>query len=233
MRGFVTRAVKSSAVPNRCRVGFAPPFLSRSGSGLGLIRKAARRRIKTDFSGEMICNSVSLPLYLLFFRRMQAAVVPSASEKRRLYDLCLRQIEDTLLDETDATAVLASVVCILKQNLRYASWVGFYRLDPSLPGELVVGPYQGTFGCLRIPVGRGVCGACAETRRAVIVPDVREFEGHIACDAAARSEIVVPLFDCDRQLYAVLDLDSELLDAFSAEDQVGLERILEFISVKF
>jgi GAF domain-containing protein len=112
-------------------------------------------------------------------------VIPTATEKQRIYDLCLKQVEETLAGENDSTAVLASVVCILKQNLPYAYWVGFYRLDPSIPGELVIGPYQGTFGCLRIPVGKGVCGTCAQIRRTVIVPNVHDFEGHIACDAAA------------------------------------------------
>ena len=93
------------------------------------------------------------------------------------------------------------------------------------PAELVVGPYQGTLACLRIEVGRGVCGTAAAERRTVVVPDVHAFAGHIACDAATRSEIVVPVFAGDGTLAAVLDVDSTESAAFSAVDQAGLESI--------
>lgn len=104
-------------------------------------------------------------------------------------------------------------------------WTGFYLVDPNKPAELVVGPYQGTLGCLRIPVGKGVCGAAAAKRASIIVPDVHAFPGHIACDSRSNSEIVVPVFDAGGALAAVLDVDSTELDAFDAADQDGLEAI--------
>ena len=104
-------------------------------------------------------------------------------------------------------------------------WAGFYRVvEPEL---LRVGPYQGTLGCLEIRFGSGVCGAAAQSGRTVTVPDVEQFPGHIACDARARSEIVVPVFDAERRLIAVLDVDSERVDAFDDDDARGLERLVE------
>lgn len=104
-------------------------------------------------------------------------------------------------------------------------WTGFYMVDPDKKNELVVGPYQGTLGCLRIPFGKGVCGACAAQRQSIIVPDVHAFSGHIACDARSNSEIVTPVFDRSGALAAVLDVDSTRFDAFDKIDQAGLEGI--------
>ena len=98
-------------------------------------------------------------------------------------------------------------------------------VDPLKPGELVVGPYQGTLGCLRIPFGKGVCGACADRKESIIVPDVHAFPGHIACDSRTNSEIVVPVFDANGALVAILDVDSEQPDAFDEVDRLGLENI--------
>jgi GAF domain-containing protein len=105
-------------------------------------------------------------------------------------------------------------------------WTGFYLVDPARPDELVVGPYQGTLGCLRIAFGRGVCGAAAAERRTLIVPDVDAFPGHIACDSRSRSEIVVPVVGANGALIGVLDVDSTELAAFDETDAAGLERIL-------
>jgi GAF domain-containing protein len=118
---------------------------------------------------------------------------------------------------------MASCACILKERLSYASWTGFYRVVA--PGLLRVGPYQGPLGCLEIPFQRGVCGAAARERATQLVQDVEAFPGHIACDAAARSEIVVPIFDPAGELIAVLDLDSHAPGAFDGTDQEGLERV--------
>lgn len=104
-------------------------------------------------------------------------------------------------------------------------WTGFYLVDPERNDELVVGPYQGTLGCLRIPIGKGVCGAAAARRETVIVADVDRFPGHIACDARSRSEIVVPVFDGEGRLAAVLDVDSTEPDAFDETDARGLEAV--------
>lgn len=159
-------------------------------------------------------------------------MIPTAEEKKELYSLSQQQIVSAIESEADPTAILSSVACVLKTNLPHAFWVGFYRVDPQNPKELVVGPYQGTFGCLRIAFGRGVCGLCAERELPVIVPDVDQFADHIACDSQSRSEIVVPVHDRNGRLYAVLDLDSADLDAFADEDCEGLENILEAIKGK-
>ncbi|MBI1340366.1 GAF domain-containing protein [bacterium] len=128
--------------------------------------------------------------------------------------------------EASLIARMASVSSLLVQAFapRFF-WTGFYIVDPSRPDEMVVGPYQGTLGCLRIALGKGVCGTAAATRRTVIVPDVHAFPGHIACDSRSNSEIVVPVLTQDGALLGVLDVDSEAFGAFDAEDQAGLEAI--------
>lgn len=136
------------------------------------------------------------------------------------------EIDAVVAGESYVPARYASAACLLSQAFspRFF-WTGFYVVDPLKPGELVVGPYQGTLGCLRIPFGKGVCGACAEQRQSIIVPDVHAFPGHIACDSRTQSEIVVPVFDKAGQLAAVLDVDSEQPDAFDEIDRSGLEAI--------
>lgn len=136
------------------------------------------------------------------------------------------EIDAVVAGETYVPARYASAACLLSQAFspRFF-WTGFYVVDPLKPGELVVGPYQGTLGCLRIPFGKGVCGTCAEQRQSIMVPDVHAFAGHIACDSRTNSEIVVPVFDAKGQLAAVLDVDSEQPDAFDETDRLGLEAI--------
>ncbi len=118
-------------------------------------------------------------------------------------------------------ARMATLSSVLKRHLPYASWAGFYRVVAH--EMLAVGPYQGEVGCLRIPFGRGVCGAAARTMTAQIVADVHAFPGHIACDASARSEIVVPVRDRAGELLGVLDLDSREPSAFDETDREHLE----------
>jgi L-methionine (R)-S-oxide reductase len=127
-------------------------------------------------------------------------------------------------DEVTGMATLASLLHYSFGNL----WTGFYRVVG--PGLLRVGPYQGTVGCLEIAFGRGVCGTAAAERRTVIVPDVSRFPGHIACDARSKSEIVVPVFNRDGSLIAVLDIDSERRAAFDQSDAAGLERIVRWFA---
>ena len=136
------------------------------------------------------------------------------------------EIDSVVAGETYVPARFASAACLLSQAFapRFF-WTGFYVVDPLKPEELVVGPYEGTLGCLRIPFGKGVCGACADRRESIIVPDVHAFPGHIACDSRTNSEIVVPVFDADGALAAVLDVDSEQADAFDEDDRLGLEAI--------
>lgn len=136
------------------------------------------------------------------------------------------EIDSIIAGETYLPARYASAACLLAEAFRPRFfWTGFYVVDPLKDTELVVGPYQGTLGCLRIPFSRGVCGACATQRKTLIVPDVHAFPGHIACDSRTNSEIVVPVFDADGKLAAVLDVDSEQPDAFDEVDRLGLERI--------
>ncbi|MCR9194686.1 MAG: GAF domain-containing protein [Hyphomonas sp.] len=136
------------------------------------------------------------------------------------------EIDAVVAGETYIPARYASAACLLSQAFspRFF-WTGFYVVDPLKPNELVVGPYQGTLGCLRIPFGKGVCGACAAQHASIIVPDVHAFPGHIACDSRTNSEIVVPVFDADGALAAILDVDSEQSDAFDEVDRLGLEAI--------
>lgn len=142
-------------------------------------------------------------------------------------DLCL-DIAGVVAGETSRTARFASVVSLLVGAFgpRFF-WCGFYEVDPQKPQELVVGPYQGTLGCLRIPFGKGVCGACAKSRQTLIVPDVHAFPGHIACDSRSNSEIVVPVFATNGALIAVLDVDSTEFSAFDELDARGLESICQ------
>ncbi|MEL6413833.1 MAG: GAF domain-containing protein [Pseudomonadota bacterium] len=136
------------------------------------------------------------------------------------------EIDSVVAGETYVPARYASAACLLSQAFspRFF-WTGFYVVDPLKPEELVVGPYQGMLGCLRIPFGKGVCGACADRKESIIVPDVHAFPGHIACDSRTNSEIVVPVFNAEGALAAVLDVDSEQADAFDEDDLLGLEAI--------
>lgn len=147
-------------------------------------------------------------------------------DKMEAYRQLKEEIESVVAGETSETARFASAACLLAQAFRPRFfWTGFYVVDPLKPDELVVGPYQGTLGCLRIPFGKGVCGHVAATREAIIVPDVHAFPGHIACDAASNSEIVLPVFRADGGLAAVLDVDSADYDAFDEIDRDGLAAI--------
>jgi GAF domain-containing protein len=134
---------------------------------------------------------------------------------------------NTLSGIDDDVAGMATVSALVHHAFRHL-WTGFYRVVS--PGRLLVGPYQGTLGCMEIAFGRGVCGTAAAEGRTVIVPDVTRFPGHITCDARARSEIVVPVFDAKRSLIAVLDIDSTREAAFSQLDADGLERIVRWFA---
>lgn len=153
-------------------------------------------------------------------------------DRAQQYEDLKAEIDAVVAGESYIPARYASAACLLSQAFspRFF-WTGFYVVDPNKPNELVVGPYQGTLGCLRIPFGKGVCGASAESQRTVLVPDVHAFPGHIACDSRTNSEIVVPVFDRDGNLAAVLDVDSEQPDAFDEIDQVGLETICQSLLI--
>jgi GAF domain-containing protein len=153
-------------------------------------------------------------------------------DKAAVYRDLKAEIESVVAGETSVTARYATASCILAQAFRPRYfWTGFCVVDPLKERELVVGPYQGTLGCLRIPFGKGVCGHVAATQEPIIVPDVHAFPGHIACDSATNSEIVVPVFDAEGQLAAVLDVDSTEPDAFDEIDRDGLTAICEILLV--
>lgn len=149
-----------------------------------------------------------------------------------LYEECNRSIVAIWRAEggagLDDIALMATISSLLASRFPYFYWTGFYRVC----GErLVIGPYIGTVGCLQIEFGKGVCGTAAARRETVIVPDVERFPGHIACDPLSRSEIVVPVFGPDGELIAVLDVDSDRLDAFDEDDRAGLEGIVAVFRV--
>ena len=147
--------------------------------------------------------------------------VPDFTDRARGYLELDQQLRALLAGERDLIANAANTSALLWQALPDLNWAGFYL---ARGGELVLGPFQGKPACVRIALGRGVCGTAAATRRSVLVPDVHAFPGHIACDAASNSEIVVPLLQ-GTVLLGVLDLDSPVPARFDARDQQGLERI--------
>ena len=157
---------------------------------------------------------------------VEAARAPLPADKAARYAALRAEIGAVIAGEPSSTARYASAAALLREAFgdRFF-WVGFYLVDPAKPEELVIGPYQGTLGCLRIPFGKGVCGAAAAERTTQLVPDVHAFPGHIACDSRSNSEIVVPVLDVNGALAGVLDVDSTSFNAFDAIDQAGLEAI--------
>jgi L-methionine (R)-S-oxide reductase len=148
------------------------------------------------------------------------------ADKGERYAEVAAEIAAVLAAEPNLTARMATVASMLHDAFDSYFWTGFYVVDPAKGDELVVGPYQGTLGCLRIAFGRGVCGTAAARRETQLVEDVHAFPGHIACDSRSNSEIVVPVFDKAGALIAVFDVDSTELAAFDAVDAEWLERIL-------
>jgi L-methionine (R)-S-oxide reductase len=151
-------------------------------------------------------------------------VLPAAKAER--YAAVAEEIAAVLEGEPNLTARMATVSSMLANSFEHYFWTGFYVVDPTREQELVVGPYQGTLGCMRIAFGHGVCGTAAATRQTQVVADVHAFPGHIACDSRSMSEIVAPVFDADGRLIAVFDVDSETPAAFDGVDREWLERIL-------
>lgn len=157
--------------------------------------------------------------------RLGRSVLHPESERLVRFDAALPQVLAALEGETDAVALQSTLACLLWEVFTQASWCGFYRRVGE--STLAVGPYQGPMGCLRIDFARGVCGAAARTGETQLVPDVEAFPGHIACDGATRSELVVPVRDGDGRVRAVLDLDSHWPSAFSAAEAARLEALLD------
>lgn len=148
------------------------------------------------------------------------------ADKAARYDEVEQEILAVLDGEPNRIAKMATVSSMLADAFPIFFWTGFYVVDDSRTDELVVGPYQGTLGCLRIAFGRGVCGTAAATRQTQIVEDVHAFPGHIACDPRSASEIVVPVVDASGALIAVFDIDATEKAAFDAVDAIALERLL-------
>jgi GAF domain-containing protein len=149
--------------------------------------------------------------------------------KPELYRELAAQISALIENETDPVANMANCAALIFHSVPKLNWAGFYLLKG---GELVLGPFQGRLACVRISFGRGVVGTAAEKRTTIRVADVNQFPGHIACDSASKSEIVVPLVSSDSHLLGVLDVDSPELDRFNEEDEAGLREIGKIISAK-
>jgi len=160
----------------------------------------------------------------IFLPRLdRGTLLPPLERVARLRE-ALPQILAAVEGEADEIALEATLACLLWESLPQTNWCGFYRRVAE--GELAVGPYQGGMGCLRISFQRGVCGACARTETIQLVPDVKAFPGHIACDDATRSELVLPVFDCSGKLISVLDLDCALHEGFCQEEAELLQALL-------
>lgn len=152
----------------------------------------------------------------------EAKALPVSGDKREFYASLAQQLSGLLEGERDAVANAANMSALLFQLMPDLNWAGFYLLRGT---ELVLGPFQGKVACVRIPLGRGVCGTAAERGESVVVPDVHAFPGHIACDAASRSELVVPL-KRDGRVLGVLDLDSPSPNRFDEADREGCEALV-------
>ncbi|MEN2785032.1 GAF domain-containing protein [Sphingomonas qilianensis] len=149
----------------------------------------------------------------------------AAGSKAELYRDLTAALDALTADEPDAIANMANAAALVWEYLPDLNWAGFYR---AVAGELVLGPFQGKAACIRIAMGKGVCGAAAQTRTTQLVEDVHAFPGHIACDAASRSELVVPIV-VDGRLIGVLDLDSPQPARFDAEDAAGCEALMALL----
>lgn len=148
----------------------------------------------------------------------------SPKKKEQAYKEAQHELSLILKDESYWILKMATINCVLREAFPYYFWTGFYLVHNN---ELVVGPYQGTLGCLHIAFGRGVCGTAAQTKKVQIVPDVNKFPGHIACDSKSKSEIVVPVFDKNKNLIAVFDVDSTAYNSFDDVDKKYLQAIFK------
>ena len=144
------------------------------------------------------------------------------------YEMLAKQIDALLMGESNKTALLANAAAAIHNEMKFF-WTGFYLVDGE---ELVLGPFQGSVACYRIKKGRGVCGTAWQEDKTIVVPDVEQFPGHIACSSLSRSEIVVPLRGADGKVTAVLDIDSDRLATFDETDAEWLEKIVKIIENK-
>ena len=152
-------------------------------------------------------------------------LVPKTADRKKIYDEIAPQIAALVEGETDLVANLANITAALKEAFGFF-WVGFYVVKEN---QLVLSAFQGTIACTRIDFDKGVCGHCYTTRETIIVPNVEEFPGHIACSSASKSEIVLPVFDESGAVAMVLDVDSDRLNDFSETDAEGLDKIVRIV----
>lgn len=148
-----------------------------------------------------------------------------AEEISEKYAQLANQLDALLSGEKNRVANLSNTSALLNQFFDQINWVGFYLMEDD---ELVLGPFQGLPACIRIPLGKGVCGTAANKKETIVVPDVNAFPGHIVCDAASQSEIVLPIIK-DGKVIGVLDIDSPILNRFSEDDRIGLEKVVEVL----
>ncbi|MGO2330094.1 MAG: GAF domain-containing protein [Pseudoalteromonas nigrifaciens] len=145
-------------------------------------------------------------------------------QKHDFYQSLVKQTKSLIGGESNVIANMANISALLFTSLDDVNWAGFYFMDS--PTELVLGPFQGNPACIRIPVGKGVCGTAAATGQTQLIEDVHAFDGHIACDAASNSEVVVPIMKAGK-VFAVLDIDSPSISRFDTDDQAGLEALVK------
>lgn len=155
----------------------------------------------------------------------ESLLIPSTTNRQEIYDSLVPQIKALTDGESDLTANLANISAALKEAFGFF-WVGFYLKKEN---QLVLGPFQGPIACTRINFNKGVCGHCYTTKEVVIVPDVEAFPGHIACSSASKSEIVLPAFDKNGEVFLVLDVDSDQLNDFSEIDAEGLSKVMKIV----
>ncbi len=151
-------------------------------------------------------------------------IISTAADKRERYETLIPQIESLVSGEPDLIANLSNSVAALKQTMNFF-WVGFYIVKDN---QLVLGPFQGPIACTRINFGKGVCGASWKEKKTILVPNVDEFPGHIACSSASKSEIVLPAFK-NNEVALVLDVDSDVLNDFDDTDHLALEKVMRII----
>lgn len=154
-------------------------------------------------------------------------IINTSATKEEKYKTLVPQIESLIKGEPDLVANLANTAAALKETFNFL-WVGFYIVKPTPSGgaELVLGPFQGPIACTRIGLGKGVCGTSWKEKKTIIVPNVDEFPGHIACSSASKSEIVIPVFNKQNEVVMVLDVDSDQLNSFDSTDQRFLEQVV-------
>ena len=155
----------------------------------------------------------------------ETLLIPKTTNRKEIYDSLIPQIQALTTGEIDLTANLANISAALKEAFGFF-WIGFYLTKEN---QLVLGPFQGPIACTRINFNRGVCGHCYTTKQVVLVPDVEAFPGHIACSSASKSEIVLPAFDKNGEVFLVLDVDSDALNDFSEVDTEGLSKVMKIV----